>query len=180
MRVVAGFAKGRLLKSPDGTDIVRPTTDKVKESLFSSIQFETQGCVFLDLFAGSGQMGIEAISRGAKRAYFVDNNRHSLSVINENIRLVRFEDRASVIFGDYHSILTHCTEKVDIAFLDPPYSKKLLSDAMQAILPIMGENSKIICESPIDEELMQNVGCFVKLKERTYGKIKLTTYSNAE
>ena len=95
MRVITGTAKGRRLQTLEGDD-VRPTTDRIKEAVFSVIQFETEGRVFLDLFAGSGQMGIEALSRGAESAYFVDNSKKSVMTVKQNLKTTHFEDRAKV------------------------------------------------------------------------------------
>ena len=101
MRVITGSARGRRLETLEGED-VRPTTDRVKEAVFSIIQFETEGRVFLDLFAGSGQMGIEALSRGADSASFVDNSKKSVETVKRNLKTIKLEDRAKIFQMDYH------------------------------------------------------------------------------
>ena len=176
MRVVAGSKKGRKLQALEGSDIVRPTTDKVKESVFNSIQFLVEGSTFLDLFSGSGQMGIEALSRGAKKAYFVDINRKSLGIIKQNIATVGFLDNAVVVNSDFLNFCSLCSDKIDIAYLDPPFSKGLLKQAIGAVIPIMSQDGKILCESSVDEQLDRNVGDFAVEREYKYGKIKITTY----
>ena len=104
MRVITGIARGRRLTAPEGLD-VRPTTDKVKEGIFSAIQFQIEGAYVLDLFAGSGQMGIEALSRGAKRAVFVDNSQRSIRCVNENLRTTKLERQAEVISRDSYDFI---------------------------------------------------------------------------
>lgn len=160
MRVITGKAGGRKLETLSGND-VRPTTDMVKEAVFSIIQFELEGRVFLDLFAGSGQMGIEALSRGAKKAILVDSSKSSLAIINRNLETTGLSENAEVKSSDSISYLKGCDEKFDIAFLDPPYRKGLLEKALD-ILPIfMNRTGKIICEHPRDEELPNQIGEFV-------------------
>lgn len=175
MRVITGKAGGRKLETLSGND-VRPTTDMVKEAVFSIIQFELEGRVFLDLFAGSGQMGIEALSRGAKKAILVDSSKSSLADINRNLETTGLSENAEVKSSDSISYLKGCDEKFDIAFLDPPYRKGLLEKALD-ILPIfMNRTGKIICEHPRDEELPNQIGEFVIKKQYRYGKIMLTAY----
>lgn len=120
MRIITGSRRGRKLKTLPG-DAVRPTPDRVKEALFNILQFDLEGRVFLDLFAGSGQIGLEALSRGAKRAVFVDSAKASCGVVLENIHTTGFENEAQVMNAEYASYLLRCTETFDIAFLDPPY-----------------------------------------------------------
>ena len=120
MRVIAGTARSLPLKAPNG-DNTRPTTDRIKETLFNMIQNEVPGCVFMDLFSGSGAIGIEALSRGAKKAYFIENNKDSLQCIQENIVFTKFTEHAIVIKQDVISALAGIQEKhVDLVFMDPP------------------------------------------------------------
>ena len=121
MRVITGIARGKRLVTVAGNDIVRPTGDKVKEALFSSIQFDIEGRRILDLFAGSGQLGIEALSRGAQSATFVDINDASLKVVKQNLDSTGLSDKAQVVKSDYATFALRSTQKFDIAFLDPPY-----------------------------------------------------------
>ena len=136
MRIITGSRRGRKLKTLPG-DAVRPTPDRVKEALFNILQFDLEGRVFLDLFAGSGQIGLEALSRGAKRAVFVDSAKASCGVVLENIHTTGFENEAQVMNAEYASYLLRCTETFDIAFLDPPYRTGTLTKALLAVMPHM-------------------------------------------
>ena len=122
MRVITGTARGRKLIAPEGLD-VRPTKDSVKEAIFSAIQFETEGSVVLDLFSGSGQLGIEAVSRGAKKAYLVDSSQNSIKFIKQNVAHVGFESQCEIVNMPNSAFLRTTGEKFDIALLDPPYEK---------------------------------------------------------
>ena len=125
MRIISGTARGRKLKEPQGMD-TRPTTDKVKESLFNIIQFELEGRRVLDLFAGTGQLGLEALSRGAEHCTFVDQRREAATLVKENVRLCRFESCSRVMQEESLSFMAACREKFDLVFLDPPYNGDLL------------------------------------------------------
>ena len=177
MRVITGTARGRKLKDLPGLD-TRPTTDKVKESIFNIVQFDIEGRRVLDLFAGTGQLGIEALSRGADRCVFVDASREAASVVRENVKLTGFEDRSRIVQGDALSFLTSCREKFALAFLDPPYASQLLDEALKrmAEIDIMAENGIIVCESAQDKLLPQLPGPYEMGREYRYGKIKLTLY----
>ena len=175
MRVIAGTARRLPLVTPKGME-TRPTTDRIKETLFNILQNDLPGCHFLDLFAGSGQMGIEAISRGAKKAVFVDSSKKSLQVVNENIEKCKFQDKSKVVNGSAVSFLKMNKEKFDIAFLDPPYHKGLVEKAMPLLVEKMSENGIISCETARDEELPERFGDFTVWRSRAYGKIKLTVY----
>ena len=149
MRVITGSARGRRLETLEGED-VRPTTDRVKEAVFSIIQFETEGRVFLDLFAGSGQMGIEALSRGADSAYFVDNSKKSVETVKRNLKTTKLEDRAKVFQMDYRSFLAANSKSFDIVFLDPPYKTGALQDSLELVTAAVKDTGVIIAENPID------------------------------
>jgi 16S rRNA (guanine966-N2)-methyltransferase len=132
MRVITGSARGASLKAPEGLD-TRPTGEKVKEAVFSMLQFELEGRRVLDLFAGSGQLGIEALSRGAASAVFVDSGRAALDAVKQNVEHVRFTDRARIINSDcvtYLASLAARGESFDIVFIDPPYGKGLAEKAL--------------------------------------------------
>lgn len=176
MRVITGTARGRRLKTLEG-DSVRPTTDKVKESVFNIIQFEIEGRRVLDLFAGSGQLGIEALSRGAAFAVFVDASRNSVAVTKDNIATTGFGGVSRVELGDSLAFLDRTTEKFDIAFLDPPYGTDLVQKALERVLPHMTPGSTVICETPADEFLPETAGDFIA-KRYKYGKTALTVYRN--
>ena len=155
MRVITGTARGRKLREPEGM-ASRPTTDNVKESMFNLIQFDIEGRRVLDLFAGTGQLGIEALSRGARSAVFVD------------------ESRAQ---GEALGYLRTCG-KFDLIFLDPPYDTGLLDKALANVVQfdILAEGGIIVCESRREKELPQLPQPYYLLTERSYGKIKLTLY----
>ena len=175
MRVITGSARGKRLETLDGDD-VRPTTDRVKEAVFSIIQFQTEGRRFLDLFAGSGQMGIEALSRGAESAVFADRSKKSISVIRKNLESVGFSDRAKVVQTDAQMFLKMNKTAFDIAFLDPPYSSDLIEECLPMLVQQMNRGGVIICETTLDRELPQSAGDFQIDREYRYGKIKITTY----
>lgn len=175
MRVITGLARGRRLKTLSGND-VRPTSDRVKEGLFSSLQFDIEGRRFLDLFSGSGQMGIEALSRGCASSVFVDASKEAVKVIKENVSLCGFEDRSRIVNGDSLSFLMTSSDRFDIAFLDPPYKADLLVKALNGVTKVMSPYGIIVCEHPFDVTLPNGVNDFKVAKIYTYGKIKLTVY----
>ena len=180
MRVITGSARGRKLREFPGMDI-RPTTDKVKESIFNIVQFDIEGRRVLDLFGGTGQLGIEALSRGAERCVFVDQSREAVKVIKENLALTGFENQSRVVQGDALSFLGSCREKFSLAFLDPPYAAGLLDKALlkMAEIDIMTENGIIVCESALDKILPQLPAPYVMGRDYRYGKIRLTVYHRA-
>ena len=175
MRVITGIAKGKRLKPLPSMD-VRPTTDRVKEAVFSAIQFDIEGRVFLDLFAGSGQMGIEALSRGAKFAYFIDSSNDAVKICNENIKTAGFEKQSLVARRDADAFLSTCNEKIDIAFLDPPYKTGLLEASALKVTEIMKDSGIIICEHPLDEAMPQEIQSFKLFRNYRYGKICVSIY----
>lgn len=175
MRVITGIARGRRLKTLEGRDI-RPTTDRVKEALFSIIQFELEGCTVLDMFAGSGQLGIEALSRGAAKAVFVDSDKRSAAVIRENLEHTGLSSQAEVYNADSLMFVRNRGEKFDIVLLDPPYGKGILQQALEAVAPCMNENGVIVCELPEREELPQMAGSLALYRRYRYGKTELAVY----
>ena len=134
MRVIAGSARGRRLKELPGMD-TRPTTDKVKESIFNVIQFELEGRKVLDLFGGTGQLGIEALSRGSAHCTFVEMRRDALAVIKENLKMTNLQDCARVVQGDALAFLTSSREKFDVILLDPPYHTDLMDHIGFVLIP---------------------------------------------
>ena len=175
VRIISGIAKGRSLQTLPGNH-VRPTTDKVKEAIFSSIQFDIEGRRFLDLFAGSGQMGLEALSRGAQSATFVDSSADSLKICRQNIDTVGFSAVSKTVHSDALLFLNRNNEKFDIAFLDPPYAADLLEKALLLLAKQMSDFGTIICEHPTDIILPERVDDFSLCKTRKYGKINVTFY----
>lgn len=176
MRVITGIARGKHLVTVAGNDIVRPTGEKVKEALFSSIQFDIEGRRILDLFAGSGQLGIEALSRGAESATFVDINDASLKVVKLNLESTCLSDKSQIVKSDYATFALRCTQKFDIAFLDPPYQAGILQDAVTKIIPLMSDYGKIFCEHPSELKLPENINDFSVCKVYRYGKTLVTVY----
>ena len=175
MRVITGSARGRKLITLEGDD-VRPTTDIVKEALFSIIQFEVEGRKVLDLFGGSGQLAIEALSRGADSAVIVDMSRKSVEVIRQNLEHTGFSKKAVVVQSDALSFLSRRTEKYDLAIIDPPYSKGLVEAALEKVHEVMNEGGVIICEAPFKDELPEYAGTFKLQKKYRYGKTGLFLY----
>lgn len=175
MRVITGTARGRKLIALEGND-VRPTTDKVKEAVFSIVHFDIDGSEILDLFAGSGQLGIEALSRGASRCTFVDSSQKSVKVVNENIKATGFEDKASVLNTDGLSYLRTCRLKFDIAFLDPPYEKGILEQTLPLLEEHMSDRGIVVCEHEQKLVLPEEFGRLKKAKTYKYGKIEVTVY----
>jgi 16S rRNA (guanine(966)-N(2))-methyltransferase RsmD len=179
MRVITGEARGRRLITLEGED-VRPTTEKVKEAIFSAIQFDIQGRRFLDLFAGSGQMGIEALSRGAESATFVDSSRRAVDIVRKNLNSVGFYDRAKVLHTDSLSFLEMNSEMYDIVFLDPPYGTGLLQEVLPKVFENVKKTAVIIVENPENEEIFENYGEFMLDRQKHYGKIKVSMYRHRD
>ena len=177
MRVIAGSARGVVLKTPDGMQ-TRPTIDRVKEALFSIIHFDIPGARVLDLFGGTGQLGIEAISRGAASATFVDQSDAACRLIRENLRRTRFEEVGKVVRGDYLEYLSRCREQYDIIFLDPPYAEVFLENALKRIteIDILRSGGIIVTERPIDKELPWEFEGYTRSKDYKYGRVLLTLY----
>jgi 16S rRNA (guanine(966)-N(2))-methyltransferase RsmD len=176
MRIVGGDWRGRKLETPKGDD-VRPTTDMVKESMFNIVQFEVAGARVLDLFCGTGQLGLEALSRGAERCVFVDTDRDSIELTRRNIEKCGASDRAEVTRGDAIAYLERA-KPFDIVLLDPPYGTGLLEKALNAIITfdILTKDGIILCESRADEQLSDAPPPYTRSREYRYGKIKLTTF----
>ena len=177
MRVITGTARGVQLKTPDGMT-TRPTADRVKEALFSIIQFEIPGARVLDLFGGTGQLGIEALSRGAKSAGFVDAGEPACKLIRENLKRTRLEQQGSVVRSDYQQYLNRCREQFDIILLDPPYAEVFLENALKCIteIDILQSGGIIVAERPLGKELPWNFEGFTRSKDYKYGKTLLTIY----
>ena len=180
MRVITGKARGIQLKTPDGM-LARPTADRVKEALFSIINFDIPGAKVLDLFGGTGQLGIEALSRGAESAVFVDSREESCKLIRENLRRTKLEQNAKVIRSDYLDYLNRCRESYNIIILDPPYAEVYLENALKRIteIDILQSDGIIITERPLGKELPWDFEGYTRSKDYKYGKILLTIYRKA-
>ena len=177
MRVISGKARGVSLKTPEGMH-TRPTADRVKEALFSIIQFDVPGTNVLDLFGGTGQLGIEALSRGAKRAVFVDERVDACNLIKENLRRTKLESDSQVVRGDYSEYLHRCREKFGIIFLDPPYAEVFLENSLNLIteIDILQSGGIIVTERPLGKELLCEFPGYTRSKDYKYGKTLLTVY----
>ena len=174
MRVITGTARGRRLKTPENYDI-RPTTDNVKESVFNIIQFDIEGRRVLDLFAGTGQLGIECLSRGAAEAVFIDENTAAVKIVKENLKTCGFT--AAVLQQDALSYLRHCG-KFDLIFVDPPYDSGLYESVLDTInsVDLLSDGGIILCESRREKTLPDMRAPYRKKKEYNYGRVKLTVY----
>lgn len=180
MRVITGKARGVTLKTPDGMQ-TRPTSDRVKEALFSIINFDIPGARVLDLFGGTGQLGIEALSRGAKSAVFVDAGEPACRLIRENLKRTKLEADGKVVRSDYLSYLNHCREQFDIIFLDPPYAEVFLENSLKRIaeIDILQSNGIIVAERPLGKDLPWEMEGFTRSKDYKYGNTLLTIYRKA-
>ena len=176
MRVISGSARGRKLKAPVGSDI-RPTSDMVKESVFNIIQFDIEGRHVLDLFAGTGQLGIEALSRGAKGVVFVDSSPDAVKLIRENIEHCGFSGIWSVFRQDALDFLEYC-EKFDLILIDPPYDSSLAESAIEKIIEFdkLSTNGIIICETKADSMSPVVSAPYRLQKEYLYGSVKILRY----
>ena len=177
MRVITGSARGCHLKELEGME-TRPTTDRVKEGLFNIIQFDIEGRKILDLFAGTGQLGIECLSRGAKAAVFVDRRTDAVKLIRENLKVTNLSDRARVVSGDSMEYLKSVREQFDIIFLDPPYEAGLLGPAIAHIakFDILSPHGIIVAEHPANRTLPALAEPYRLHRTYRYGKIGLTVY----
>ena len=180
MRIITGTARGKALKTLEG-DATRPTAEKVKEAVFSAIQFEIEGRSFLDLFAGSGQMGLEALSRGALRATFIDASAEAMAVVKENARKTGFFERSHFLVSDYRSYIRKAAGRdiFGIIFIDPPYAEHCAGDAIERILKaeLAGGGALFIAESE-EEDIFdghENIKeRFEIVKHKKYGRTYIT------
>lgn len=179
MRIITGSARGKKLVTLEGEQ-VRPTSERVKESLFNIVQFGVEGRKVLDLFAGSGQLGLEAVSRGAAHTVLVDNAKESIAVLRQNAAHCGFGERVEVVQADALTFLASNKKKFDLVFLDPPYRMGLLQKTLPLVVKSMNPGGTIFCEHPSDEQLPEEAGEFCAVKTYRYGKISLTMYRRKE
>lgn len=179
MRIISGTMRGTKLFTLEG-DNTRPTLDRVKEALFSKINFEIQDATILDLFAGSGALGLEAISRGAKKSFLCDNSRDAIKIINQNIEKTKTKDKICLLNMDYKKALVELKElktKFDIVFLDPPYKTDFAEDAAKTIIEyeLLNDNGFIILETDDKEKVLKNIDTNIfDIKEiKKYGRVYL-------
>lgn len=176
MKVISGLLKGRNIEgfNIEGT---RPTMDRVKESIFSTIQFEIRDSIVLDLFAGSGNLGIEAISNGANKCYFVDNNKVAINTINKNIKNFNIEDNSIIIKDDYMNALKELKNtRFDIVFLDPPYKDDYIDISIEYLLTnnMLNPKALIICE--YDRNIKHDYELLKETKTKKYGDKFVTIF----
>ncbi len=175
MRVITGSARGKRLKTLEGLE-VRPTSEKVKEAIFSIVQFDLPAARVLDMFAGSGQLGIEALSRGAKSCVFTDKSRQSVECIRNNVLSCGFSEQAKIINADAVEYARSAGE-FDIVFIDPPYRTGLAEKALEALEGKLSPRAVVICEHETGLSLPEKISGLVKAKEYSYGKtVSLTKY----
>lgn len=175
MRIITGKGRGKRLAALDGKD-VRPTTDRVKEALFDILQFRVEGRRFLDMFAGSGQIGIEALSRSAKSAVMIDSSKESVKIIEKNLKSTGFDTDAKVVCADAVHYVASTADVFDVAFIDPPYYSDVINVALEKAASAVTKTGVIICEHLKETELPEEVGDFKKIKTYRYGKVFLTRY----
>ncbi len=176
MRIIAGKHRGRVLKEFAGTEI-RPTSDRAKEALFNVFSSFIPGCTFLDLFAGSGAVGIEAISRGAREVVFTDIRRESVDLVNKNLALIK--ESATVILKNGLDYLKSCNKKFDFIFIDPPYKSDLGISALEIIsrIDVLNEGGYVVFES--DLEVDTEFQSLTKVSSRRYGKNCFNIYKRS-
>ncbi|MEA4873783.1 16S rRNA (guanine(966)-N(2))-methyltransferase RsmD [Anaerorhabdus sp.] len=184
MRIVAGKHRSRILKTLPGEN-TRPTLDKVREGVFSSIGPYFDGGIVLDLFSGSGAIGLECISRGMDFGIFVDSNYDAIKVIQENIKALKEEERTLCLKMDYNRALQQCVSqnrKFDLIYLDPPYSKISVSDILTFIdeNKLLNKDGVVISETLKDEEVKEEFKSFNKKKELNYGITKIVIFKEKE
>ena len=177
MRVVSGSAKGLILKAPNGLE-TRPTSDRVKEALFSIIQADIPAARVLDLFGGTGQLGIEALSRGASKAVFVDEREDACRLIRENLKHTRLDALAQVIRSDYLAYLKRTADKFNIIILDPPYAEVFLENALKMIteIDILQSGGIIVTERPLGKPLDWSFDGYSRSRDYKYGNTLLAIY----
>lgn len=177
MRIISGLARGTKLYTLDGEN-TRPTLDRIKEPLFSIIQNYINGSVVLDLFSGSGALGLEALSRGAKKAVLCDKSYEAIEIIKKNINKTHMEEKAKVVNADYKKCLLSLNEKFDIIFLDPPYKLNIAVNALEIILEnnLLSPNGIIIIETDEEERETQKIKELNNIEIinfKKYGRVKL-------
>lgn len=174
MRVITGTARGRKLRTPENYDI-RPTTDVVKEAIFNIVQFDVEGRRVLDLFAGTGQLGIEALSRGAASCVFIDSDKAAAAIVRDNLKACGLEGQ--VLQADAIGYLDSCG-KFDLIFIDPPYDSGLYDGVLQKInlVDILSDGGIIICESRRETSMPAVSAPYFAGREYVYGKVKITVY----
>lgn len=184
MRIITGIAKGRRILAPEGIE-TRPTSDRVKEALFNIIQYKIDGSIILDLFAGTGNLGLEAVSRGAQRCVFIEHNRNTYKILLRNIEYLGFNGKSEAYNQDAFTalkILARREEKYDIIFLDPPYGKGYIEKAIELIshFDLLSDEGIIASEHDKTDELPEKVGLLKVYRSERYGRTKITFWNKEE
>lgn len=173
MRIITGTAKGKRLETLEG-EATRPTSERIKEAIFSSIQFDTENRRVLDLFAGSGQLGLEALSRGAASAYFIDSARESIEIVKRNARVTGFFDKSRFLVSDWRNFIRKAAkrEKFDLVFVDPPYAMECCSEALGKLSEsgILEAGAIVVLESGTENISCEDFSDFEVIKSTHYGK----------
>lgn len=182
MRIISGKLRGLTIKTID-SDSTRPTRDMVREALFSILMYQVPDCTFLDLFAGSGAIGLEAISRGAKSCIFVDKNPQCIKTIHENVRKARVEQLVEIYNTDYQKALHHLSkESIDVIYVDPPYHQEMGISAINIISEknLLKEDGVIILETDTNEIVPEEIGRYERYNYKRYGRNVLSLYRRKE
>ena len=180
MRVIAGQARGTRLETLPGTDVTRPTVDRVKEGMFSSVQFILPGAQVLDLFAGSGQLGIEALSRGAARCVFVDESREAVGIVTANLKAAGLYRQTVVANTSAEGFLAGTKDRFDLVLLDPPYRKGTVEKMLSQVGEICAQGAVVLAETERGAYLPEQAGCLVKKKQYQYGTVWVTRYEKEQ
>lgn len=178
MRVITGTARGQSLRTLKGEDVVRPTSQKVKEAMFSAVQFYVAGACVLDLYAGSGQLGIEALSRGAARCTFIDADREVVAVIKENLQKTRLYGGARVLTGDAERYIVSTKDQFDLVFADPPYKKETIRHILPLLGRVVSPGGFVLCETESSECLSDSAGALSLKKSYRHGQTTVWLYRN--
>lgn len=179
MRVISGSARGTKLKTISGTDLVRPTTDKVKGAMFNMIQFSVAGANVLDLFCGSGALGIEALSRGAAHATFVDGSFRSLRVTEDNLVHTHLNQKAVLIKANWEAFFKKCRERYSIVLADPPYAMKVLSELLELSAKVMKPGGFLVYECSKQTPAAEHEEFFL-YRQVFYGSTGVIIYQRRE
>lgn len=178
MRIIGGLSRGTKLYTLDGLD-TRPTLDRVREALFNILQNNIRDAIVLDLFAGSGAIGLESISRGAQKAVLCDKNKKAIDIIKKNVEKLRVEDKVKIAFTDYENFLNTSKEKFDFIYIDPPYKTNFISDSIKIInnRNLLSDNGIIVAETDEEERVkneIKELNVSINIYDiRRYGRARL-------
>ncbi|MBE5813380.1 MAG: 16S rRNA (guanine(966)-N(2))-methyltransferase RsmD [Clostridiales bacterium] len=177
MRIISGQFRGRKLKTLEGMN-TRPTADRVKESLFNILNTKVYDANVLDLFAGSGALGLEALSRGAASCVFVDSSKEAIDIVKENVDLCKVQENSKIINKDYLEVLKNINNKFDIIFVDPPYSKGIEIVVLENVKDILTEDGMVIIETDHTDIPPEEINGLIKYDSRKYGRTIISFYEH--